>query len=325
MYRLHLIFVIAALSCVTVSLQDARAADLSWKLLSEKTVTGFHHPSSVACDIWRQYIYVADYGSKLSPTAADDDGAILKLSDGGQILDRAFLKQSTPFHRPRGLLVSGPNLWMADLNRLWQFDLKYNRSTSIELPDIERGDYVAQGYTGQLYVSDTQADTVLFVGTADFLHALRSQVIKPNEPVYHGGGIFPAAVAGRPKGGLYIFGAKSGPIASDVWFMPYKFDEHLAPIFLLPPEPFIPNAGRIGGAKWQSDDEILMTDWNSGALLRWTKSGGVQTLAKGFEGPSDICVIPDPLRRPQRAVAVADVLKGEVRILWFATGGGAAQ
>jgi len=61
-----------------------------WKLISEQTVSGFNHPSSVACDIWNNMIYVSDYGPELEPTSANDKGTIFKLSDKGKILDRDF-------------------------------------------------------------------------------------------------------------------------------------------------------------------------------------------------------------------------------------------
>jgi len=60
------------------------------------------------------------------------------------------------------------------------------------------------------------------------------------------------------------------------------------------------------------DGSLLVTDWNSGSLFSWSPKAGMETLASGFKGPADFCVVPSakgPL------VIVPDLVKGELRML----------
>ena len=51
--------------------------------------------------------------------------------------------------------------------------------------------------------------------------------------------------------------------------------------------------GRLDGLYQMDDGTLLITDWTSGSLLRWNAKG-TETLAKGFKGPADFCVVPRP-------------------------------
>jgi hypothetical protein len=62
---------------------------------------------------------------------------------------------------------------------------------------------------------------------------------------------------------------------------------------------------------YQMDDgTLLITDWNSGSLLRWSAKG-TETLAKGFKGPADFCVVPEA---NGLLVVVPDLVQGELRL-----------
>ena len=150
-------------------------------------------------------------------------------------------------------------------------------------------------------------------------------MLGPIVTAYSGGGIHPAGIAPRQRGGLYLFGAKSKAEPGGIHFMPYSLDEKYNPTNLKPPEPYSEKIGMLDGARWLNDNEMLMTDWTSGSLLLWTKGVGVRKLASGFEGPTDFCVSGHPLRKPERRVIVSDILKGEIRIMWFAMDAGASK
>jgi hypothetical protein len=45
------------------------------------------------------------------------------------------------------------------------------------------------------------------------------------------------------------------------------------------------DVGRLDGLYEMPDKTLLLTDWNSGSLLRWSEKGGIETLAKDFKGP----------------------------------------
>jgi len=63
------------------------------------------------------------------------------------------------------------------------------------------------------------------------------------------------------------------------------------------------------------DGTLLATEWNSGSLFSWSAKDGKQTLASGFKGPADFCVIP---QAKGYRVVVPDLVKSEVRIIQLA-------
>lgn len=85
-----------------------------------KTITGFNHIESVATD--GHFIYVADIGKELDPTAKDGDGKIFKLNQKGQILDSTFVKEK--LNAPKGLAIDNGILYLNDIDRLVAIDLK---------------------------------------------------------------------------------------------------------------------------------------------------------------------------------------------------------
>lgn len=60
---------------------------------------------------------------------------------------------------------------------------------------------------------------------------------------------------------------------------------------------------------WGSDPAV--TDWNSGSLFSCTAKGGMRTLASGFKGPADFCVVPKG--KGSLMVVVPDLVKSELR------------
>lgn len=73
--------------------------------------------------------------------------------------------------------------------------------------------------------------------------------------------------------------------------------------------------GRLDGVYQLRDGSLLVTDWNSGTLSRWSAKAGMQTLASGFKGPADFCVIPDARGL---TVFVPDLVQSQLRIVRLA-------
>ena len=94
-----------------------------------KTINGFHHVESVASD--GKYIYVADIGSALNPTAKDGDGQINKLDKNGNKVDASFIKEK--LNAPKGLAVNKKILFTADVDRIVAIDL----NTGLKLYEID--------------------------------------------------------------------------------------------------------------------------------------------------------------------------------------------
>lgn len=68
----------------------------------------------------------------------------------------------------------------------------------------------------------------------------------------------------------------------------------------------------IDGIYQMRNGDILATDWKTGSLIRWNKKDGMQTLATGFKGPADFCVVRN---EAGWLVAVPDLAKGEIRLI----------
>ena len=130
-----------------------------------KTVTGFNHVESVATD--GKFIYVADIGKELNPTAKDGDGQIIKLDKKGKILDATFVKEK--LDAPKGLAINKEILFINDIDRLLAIDLKtgtklyeidFSKDTSF-LNDIAVWD------NNTLYVSATDKSKLYKVNLID--------------------------------------------------------------------------------------------------------------------------------------------------------------
>jgi hypothetical protein len=130
-----------------------------------KTITGFNHIESVATD--GKFIYAADIGKELNPTAKDGDGQIIKLDKKGKILDAFFVKEK--LNAPKGLAINKGILFINDIDRLLAIDLKtgtklyeidFSKDTSF-LNDIAVWD------NNILYVSATDKSKLYKVNLVD--------------------------------------------------------------------------------------------------------------------------------------------------------------
>ena len=273
------------------------AADM--KAMSEQTVTGFKFPESVAYDPTAKVLYVSEFGSELKPAEMDGKGRISKVSLDGKILDAAFLPaQGQVLNKPKGIWVKGDRLWVTDLDAAWSFDTKTRKGRKLMIPGLKfANDPTIVG--NALYVSDNRNDMLFRVEPADFLNMAGEPKITQ---VFAGKGVSPNGLYPAKDGSLLIVGFKS--------------KEEPRPIFSLAPggEPkaLSKPIGRLDGIYQMQDGSLLVTDWDSGSLLSWNAKSGTQTLAKGFKGPADFCVVPNA---KGLLVVVPDLVKSELRFV----------
>ena len=147
----------------------AKAAE--WKVLSEKTVTGFGHVESVGYDAQGKVFYTSDFGPALKPADKDGKGKITKVSLDGKILQDGFLPPAgTVMNKPKGIWIADGHLWVTDIDSVWEFDLKSKTGKNLALPGITfANDPAILG--GALYVSDNRSDKLVRIEPADFLNA----------------------------------------------------------------------------------------------------------------------------------------------------------
>lgn len=270
------------------------------RVISEKTAAGFAFPESVAYDPAAKVLYVGQFrGTELKPAEKDGKGKISKVSLDGKILEQQFLPAPGEImNKPKGIWVKGNRLWVTDIDAVWIFDLTTRKGRKLAIPGITfANDPAIKGNV--LYVSDNVADQLYSVEPADFLNAKSDPAIKL---VFSGKSVNPNGLYPSKDGSLLMVGFKSDKEARGIYSLGANGEV----------KPLSKDIGRLDGLYEMKDGTILATDWNSGSLFSWSAKAGMQTLASGFKGPADFCVIPDA---KGYLVVAPDLVKGELRMI----------
>lgn len=144
---------IAAFALLTVTLNAQ----------TTKIISGFHHVESVTAD--GKFLYCADIGKELNPTAKDGDGKIIKLDLNGKIIDSLFVEEK--LHAPKGLTIANGVLFAADVDRLVAIDLKTgNKSFEIQFTDISFLNDITIVDKNTAYISATDKNKIFKVNLA---------------------------------------------------------------------------------------------------------------------------------------------------------------
>ena len=271
------------------------------RVVSEQTVKGFAFPESVTYDPQARVLYVSEFGSELKPAEKDGKGRISRVSLIGEVLDRQFLPAAGDvLNKPKGSWVVGNRLWVTDIDVVWVFDLKTRRGKKLALPGIQfANDLAVMG--NALYVSDNRADQLYRVEPADFLEMSGEPKVTR---VFQGKSINPNGIYPAKDGSLLMVGFMSAEQQRGIYSMSTGGEiKTLAAA-----------VGRLDGLYEMDDGTLLVTEWNSGALLRWSVKG-TEALAKGFKGPADFCVVPEV---GGLLVVVPDLVQSELRLVRLA-------
>ena len=283
---------------------EAAAADMSnLRVVSEQTAGGFAFPESVAYDPDAKVLYVSQFGgTELKPAEKDGKGKISKVSLSGKILEEQFLPApGETLNKPKGIWVKGDRLWVTDIDVVWVFDLKTRKGRKLELPGVKFANYPA--VTGNvLYVSDNMADLLFRVEPADFLNANSDPKVTL---ALSGKSVFPNGLYPSKDGSLLMVGFQSAEHARGIYSLGARGEL----------KALSKDLGLLDGLYEMSDGTLLATDWNSGSLFSWTPKTGMKTLASGFKGPADFCVVPDA---KGYLVVVPDLVKSELRMIRLA-------
>lgn len=263
------------------------------RVVSDTPVAGFTFPESVGCDARERVLYVSQFGgTELKPAEKDGNGYISKVSLDGKVLEqRAFAET---LNKPKGIWIEGSRLWVTDIDGVWIFDTRTKNGRRVALPGIQfANDPAVRG--GVLYVSDNRSDQLFRVEPADFLDAR----VQPRvSAVVSRKGINPNGLWPARDGSLLMVGFLAPDQGRGIHAM--GRDGELRQLS----KPI----GRLDGLYELRDGSLLVTDWNSGSLFRWSDRGGMEKLASNFKGPADFCVMGD-------TVYVPDLVKSELRIV----------
>lgn len=290
--------IIAALVALHLGIHPVACASEAkqGKAVTVKKVSGFKHPESVAYDNGEKVLYVGDFVSELKPLLKDGKGKISKVSLEGEILEDKFLPTSgNVLHKPKGLWVAGGKLWVADIDSVWVFDLKSRKGRKVALPGAKFANDTTV-VDDVLYISDTGAKKIYKVAPADFLD------IKGDPEVTElatGMSFGPNGLCPLGAGKLCVVGFHFGGPDAGV----HSVDSS-GKIQSLS-KPF----GKLDGVAVLEGDTLLITDWKSKSLLKWSPKAAMQTLAKGIAGPADFALAP---RDNGVLVVVPDLIKGDL-------------
>ena len=271
------------------------------RVVSDRTVTGIAFPESVAYDPKAKVLYTGQW-AELKPPEKDGKGKISKVSLDGKVLEDRFLPaQGETLHKPKGIWVRGERLWVTDIDAIWIFDLKSRKGRKLDLPGMGfANDPAVQG--NKLYISDNRGDMLYRVEPADFLNHQGSPQVAV---VFAGKSINPNGLYPARDGSLLMVGFQSLKQARGIYSVSKSGE-----IKTLSKE-----IGGLDGVYELRDGSLLVTDWNSGSLFRWSPKTGMQTLASGFKGPADFCVIPD---EKGLTVVVPDLVQSQLRFVRLA-------
>jgi DNA-binding beta-propeller fold protein YncE len=270
------------------------------RVVSEETATGFKFPESVAYDPQAKLLYVSEFGSELKPAEKDGKGRISKVSPAGKVLEEQFLPApGGVLNKPKGLWVEGNRLWVTDIDVVWVFDLKTRRGKKADLPGVQFANDVTVR-ANILYVSDNRADRLYRVEPADFLEKDPKVTVVFSGKSVNPNGLYPAR-----DGSLLAVGFMSAEQARGIYSVSAGGEIKV----------LAKDLGRLDGVFEMDDGTLLVTDWNSGSLARWSAKTGLEPLAKGFKGPADFCVVPEA---GGLLVVVPDLVKSELRLVRLA-------
>jgi len=289
-----------AMLAVALGLAIFPLSALAANVVSEKTVTGFKFPESVAYDPEAKVLYVGSFGgTELKPAEKDNNGYISKVSLDGKILEERFLPApGVTMHKPKGIWVAGNRLWVTDIDGVWEFDTRTKKGKKLDLPGVQfANDPAILGNT--LYVSDNRTDMLVTVTPADFLdmNANPSVAVAWKDKGINPNGLYPSR-----DGALLMVGFKSDKEKRGIYSMKPGQD----------PKALSKEIGRLDGLYEMNDGTLLVTDWDSGTVFTWSEKSGMTTIASGFKGPADLCAFPQD---GGLMVVVPDLVKSELRML----------
>ena len=274
----------------------AQAAE--WKVISDKTVEGLGHNESVAWDPKEKVFYTGDFGAALKPADKDGQGSITRVGADGKILQKHFLPANGEvMNKPKGIWIKGRNLWVTDIDALWQFDLKTKKSKKLDLPVNYANDPALIG--NSLYVSDNRNDKVLKITPADFLNAKKAPKI---EVAYSGKGIDPNGLWPGKNGTLLMVGFVDKDHARGIYSMKPGQE----------PKELSTDIGLLDGLYQAKNGDIFATDWVTTSLFVWNKKDGVKKLITGVKGPADFAVLP---KGKGLLIAQPDLVQGHIRFI----------
>lgn len=239
-------------------------------------VGGFASPETVVHDPQADVYLVSNVSGE--PNAEDDDGFVSRVAPDGRVVERKWIaggKGGVVLHGPKGMILKGDTLFVADVGAVRAFDRRSGaplRSVVVGSPGLND---LALGGDGTVYVSDLGPPTPEASGAVSphlaAVYALRggravavamgAQLDQPDGILPDGGGLLVATFGGREVYRLAPDGART-------------------PFLTLP-------TGRLDGLLRLPDSSLLVSSWDGKAVYR-VRGGRAETVLRGVDAPAQI-------------------------------------
>lgn len=235
---------------------------------------GFQTPESVLYDPDADLYLVSNING--APAEADDNGFISKLGPDGKVVELKWIdgaKDDVKLDAPKGMALSGGQLWVSDLTRVRRFDAKTGKPLGeVAVPKAAfLNDVVADGQGG-VFVTDMGVDAKFQPTGADAIY----QISKDGKLTTYAKG----KALGNPNGLAFVDG-------EPLYAVTFGTGELLAvPAKGEPTRDKLPK-GQLDGVVVIAKDDLVISSWEGKTAYRG-KPGAWKDLELGIESPADI-------------------------------------
>lgn len=246
-------------------------------------IDGFSHPESVLAE---GEVYVSNIGEKREALAKDKDGYISKLSEGGEVLERYFIKG---LNAPKGMGRVGSVLYVADIDVVRGYDLtSKNQVFEISIDDAISLNDITILDGKYIFVSDNRKGVVYKIDIEKKKYEVFLQIDSkfggPNGVLVDREAdtlfVVTFAPAKKIKGSLLGFSLKDKKM-----------------VFQTQP------IGSLDGITFDKDKNFIVSDWGEnyqGKIYRISREGKITPLnLELMRGPADIDVCGNVLWIPK--------------------------
>lgn len=233
-------------------------------------VMGLSHPESIVHDLADDVYFISNING--APDAVDDNGFISRVLPDGTIDALTFVDGASAelvLDAPKGMVLIGDTLWVADLTRVRKFD----RVTGAPLGEVVIDGSVflndlAADDEGNIFVSDTGSNILHTIDTQE-----KASVLLASPAIFGPNGLFVHA------GQLYVATYNDTKIFSTGLKLPVALPEIALDV------------GQLDGLVRLSDGDWLVSSWELPGVLRVAADfGAVSTQVADLSSPADIAV-----------------------------------
>jgi sugar lactone lactonase YvrE len=269
------IITIRLLSLLALALPVLTSAASPILVPAWQSETVFEQPESIVYDKKRELFYVSNVNGV--PNEVDGNGYISQLSLDGKVIKQHWL---TGLNAPKGMIIVGNTLYVADITELVAIDLKSNKiNMRYPAPKAKFLNDVAADNNGNIYVSDMLTNTIHRLSQGVFEIWLHDTALEaPNGLLVENNNLIVAS-----------WGNMTDGFATDI-------AGHLKTVDITSKKiQGLGNktpTGNLDGVEADGDGNYYVTDWMVGKLLHITATGTSTTLIKLDPGSADLTILP---------------------------------